>query len=118
MSKVHFNRNGNYYPPDWMKQQISKYSFKFFNDTCDYIDTKRKIEITEFKLGIHNPDSSITDVDMMDNPTYRDWGFYNLIYKGELYRKALIRLGKTNITKVLIEQDIKNTINQLSNIKV
>ena len=83
----------------------------------DYISTQRKIEITEFKLGIHNPDSPIADVDMLDNPTYKDWEFYDLIYKGELYRKALIRPGKTNITKALIEQDIKNTINQLSNIK-
>lgn len=82
-----------------------------------YNAVQRKIEITEVKLGIHNPDSSIADVDMVDNPIYRDWKFYDLIYKGELYRKALVRTGKTNITKALIEQDIKNNINQLSNIK-
>ena len=118
MSKVHFNQNGNYYPEDWVKKQLDEYSLKFFNDTCDYVDTKRKIEITEFKLGIYNPNSSIVDIDVVDNPTYRNWEIYDLIYKGELYRKALIRPGKTNITKTFIEQDIKNTINQLSNIKV
>ena len=83
-----------------------------------YKIVQRKIEIAEFKLGIHNPYSEIAYVDLEDNPIYRDWEFYDLIYKGELYRKALIRAGKTNITKALIEQDIKNTINQLSNIKV
>ena len=118
MSKERFNQNGNYYPPDWIKKQLSNYSFKFFNDTCDYIDNKRRIEITEFKLGIHNPDNPIADVDMLDNPTYKEWRYYDIIDEGELYRRALIRLGKTNITKALIEQDIKNTINQLSNIKI
>ena len=93
------------------------YIFKI-TGLSDYISTQRKIEITEFKLGIHNPYSSIADVDMLDNPTYKEWKYYDIIHKGELYCKALIRPGKTNMTRVLIEQDIKNTINQLSNIKV
>ena len=83
----------------------------------DYISTQRKIEIAEYKLGINNPYSEIAYVDLEDNPIYRDWKIRDIIYKGELYRKVLIRPGKTNITKALIEQDIKNTINQLSNIK-
>lgn len=83
-----------------------------------YEAVQRKIEIAEYKLGINNPYSGIAYVDLEDNPTYRDWKFYDLIYKGELYRKALIRPGKTNITKVLIKQDIKDMINQLSNIKL
>ena len=118
MSKEQFNQNGNYYPPDWIKEQLSNYSFKFFNDTCDYIDNRIRIEIAEWKLGIHNPDSLIDYVDFENNPHYKGWSYYDIIYKGELYRKALIRPGKSNITKAFIEQDIKNTINQLSNIKV
>ena len=118
MSKERFNQNGNYYPPDWIKEQLSNYSFKFFNDTYDYIDNKRRIEIIEWKLGIHNPDSDIDYVDFLDNPHYKGWKFYDIVYKGELYRKALIRTGKTNITKAVIERDIKNRINQFSNIKV
>lgn len=107
MSKERFNQNGNYYPPDWVKEQLSNYSFKFFNDTCDYIDNKRRIEITEFKLGIHNPYSNIDYVDFEDNPHYKGWKFFDLMYKGELYRKALIRTGKTNITKAAIERELK-----------
>ena len=99
-------------PCDFQKDYVFR-----ITGPSDYIFTQRKIEIAEFKLGIHNPDSSIVNVDMLDNPTYIDWEFYDLIYKGEVY-KALIRIGKTNITRALIEQDIKNTINQLSNIKV
>ena len=95
-----------------------RYFLNTVNEILDGTARRRRIEIAEFKLGIHNPDSSIADVDMMDNPTYKEWKYYGIIDKGELYRKALIRPGKTNITKLLIEQDIKNTINQLSNIKV
>jgi hypothetical protein len=82
------------------------YVFKI-TGLSDYISTQKKIEIAEFKLGIYNPDSSIADVDMLDNPTYKEWKHYDMIYKGQLYRRVLIRPGKTNITRVLIEQDIK-----------
>ena len=53
------------------------YLFKI-TGLSDYIYTQRKIEIVEFKLGIHNPDSSIADVDMVDNPTYKEWKHYNI----------------------------------------
>ena len=95
-----------------------QYFLHTVNEILDGTARRRCIEITEFKLGIHNPDSSIADVDMADNPTYKEWRYYDIVHKGELYRKALIRPGKTNITKALIEQDIKNTINQFSNINV
>ena len=32
---------------------------------------ERRIEIVEFKLGIHNPNNPVIDIDMLDNPTYR-----------------------------------------------
>ena len=95
-----------------------QYFFHTVNEILDGTARRRRIEIAEFKLGIHNPDSSIADVDMVDNPTYKEWKRYDIVHKGEIYRRALIRPGKTNITKLLIEQDIKNTINQLSNIKI
>lgn len=79
---------------------------------------ERRIEITEFKLGIYNPDNPIADVDMMDNPTYKEWKYYDIIHKGELYRRALIRPGKSIMTRAFIEKDILSEINKLSNIKV
>ena len=55
--------------------------YRFFihtvNEILDGIERRRRIEIAEFKLGIHNPDSSIIDVDMLDNPIYREWKYYD-----------------------------------------
>ena len=95
-----------------------RYFLNTVKEILDGTERRRRIEIAEFKLGIRNPDSSIADVDMLDNPTYKEWKYYDIVHKSELYRRALIRPGKPNITRVLIEQDIKNTINQISNIKV
>ena len=38
----------------------------------------------ELYVYIHNPDSSIEDVDMMDNPTYKEWKFSNIKDIGEI----------------------------------
>lgn len=85
-------------------------------DLLHYKAVQRKIEITEFKLGIYNPDNPIADVDMLDNPTYKEWKYYDVIHKGELYRRALIRPGKSIMTRAFIEKDILNEIKKLSNI--
>lgn len=113
MSKERFNQNGNYYPTDWLKKQLSNYSFKFFCDTCDYLDNKRRIEIAEWKLGIYNPDSQIDYVDFEDNPHYIGW-YDSKQYRKRLYQ-ALCRTGKTNITKAAIERELKKRCLDITN---
>ena len=104
MSKEHFNQNGNYYPPDWIKEQLSNYLFKFFNDTCDYINNKRRIEIAEWQLGIHNPYSEIAYVDLEGNPVYKEWSLLNTRRN---LQNALLRPGKSNMVAARIEREIK-----------
>ena len=58
-----------------------QHSYQYFlhtvNEILDGTERRRRIEIAEFKLGIHNPYSSIIDVDMLDNPTYRECKYYD-----------------------------------------
>lgn len=73
------------------------YLSKLFN--VDYDDMiRRKIEITEWKLGIYNPYSQIDYVDFEDNPHYIGW--YTLLdCQRRLYR-ALQRFGKPTFTAI------------------
>ena len=63
---------------DFQNDYYYQYFIHTVNGILDGTERRRRIEIAEFKLGIHNPDSSIIDVDMLDNPTYKEWKHYDI----------------------------------------
>ena len=80
------------------------YLSKLFN--IDYDDMiRRKIEITEWKLGIYNPYSQIDYVDFEDNPHYIGW-YTRLGCQRRLYQ-ALRRFGKPTFTAICFKHEYK-----------
>ena len=83
--------------------------FEHYLFDIDY-ERDRRIKIAEFKLGIHDPESRIIDVDLMGNPYYSGWYFG--IHTGEYLFKAFVRPGKTSLCKMIRERYIRELINK------
>lgn len=80
------------------------YFLNAVNEMLDGTETRRRIEIAEWQLGIHNPYSEIAYVDLEGNPVYKEW---TLLNTRRNLQNALLRPGKSNMVAARIEKELK-----------
>ena len=91
---------------------FDNYLSELFN--IDYNNViQRKIEISEWKLGIYNPYGKIDYVDFEDNPHYVGW-YTELQFQRRLYQ-ALRRFGKPTFTAICAKYDMRSNYGIKSN---